>query len=372
MGFVPPEYPYERLEPLRAKADAREGGVVDLSVGTPTDAPAPAVIAALSSSGTERGYPPSIGTPDLREAAAAWMQRRLGVAVDAAREVAACIGTKEFVGTLPQYLRLRSPERDTVLYPAVAYPTYEMGAILAGCRAVAVPVDDAWRLDLSAVSDEDAARALCLWVNTPGNPAGQLDDLDDAAAWGRARGVPIFSDECYVEFTWNAPKRTILSTGNEGVVALHSLSKRSNFAGGRAGFYAGDAELVDYLREVRKHAGFLVPGPVQAAATVALGDDSHIDAQRARYRDRLRYFARVLDAIGLDAPLPEGGFYLWVAAPAGDSWGLAERLAADGGVLVTPGDTFGPAAATHVRIAMVAPLQRLSLVAHRLGVDVEP
>jgi succinyldiaminopimelate transaminase len=367
MGFVPPPYPYDRLDPMKEKADALEGGAVDLSIGTPTDPPPQLVLDALATSNSERGYPASIGTPAFREAASGWMTRRLGVDVPVSA-IAACVGTKELVACTPQYLRLRTPEKDTVLYPAISYPTYEMGAILAGCRAVAVPVDAEWRLDLSAISEEDAARALVLWVNTPGNPAGQLDDLDAAAAWGRARGVPVFSDECYIEFTWDGPRRTILSSGLEGVVAVHSLSKRSNLAGVRAGFYAGDADLVGYLKEVRKHAGFLVPGPVPAAAAAALGDDAHVDAQRERYRERLEYFAGVLrERTGAAVPMPAGAFYLWLPAPDGDAWGFAESLAADGGVLVTPGDTFGPQGAGYVRVAMVQPMDRLELVQRRLA-----
>jgi aspartate/methionine/tyrosine aminotransferase len=352
---------------MKEKAAALEGGVVDLSIGTPNDPPPRIVLDALASSGTERGYPASIGTPAFREAASAWMAGRLGGDVPPSA-VAACSGTKELVASVPQHLHLRTPERDTVLYPALSYPTYEMGAILAGLRAVAVPVDDQDRLDLSAIAEEDAARALVLWVHTPGNPAGQLDDLDEAAAWGRAHGVPVFSDECYVEFTWDGPPRTILSSGLDGVVAVHSLSKRSNLAGARAGFYAGDAELVGYLQEVRKHAGYMVPGPVQAAAVAALGDQSHVDEQRARYDERLRFFAGVLERrTGAPVALPGGAFYLWVPAPDGDAWGFAEQLAADGGVLVTPGDTFGAAGAGHVRVALVQSMERLELVDRRLA-----
>ena len=144
------------------------------------------VVDALAASGAERGYPASIGSPAYREAAAAWMERRLGVTVDPGTELAACIGTKELVTGAPAILRLRAPDRDTVLYPAVTYPTYEMGATLAGCRAVAVPPRADGTLDLDAIDDADAARALCLWVNSPANPSGQLDDLGAAAAWGRA------------------------------------------------------------------------------------------------------------------------------------------------------------------------------------------
>lgn len=365
-GFVPPPYPYDRLDGLRAIADAHEGGVVDLSVGTPTDPAPPAVVAALGDSGTEHGYPPSVGTPGLRAAAAAWIARRLGATVDAT-SVAACVGTKEFVATLPRWLALRAPERDTVLYPEVAYPTYEMGAILAGCRAVPVRVDDHWRLDLATIDATDAARALCLWCNSPANPTGAVDDLRAAAAWGRARGVPVFSDECYVEYTWKGPRHTILSSGPDGVVAVHSLSKRSNLAGARVGFYAGDAELVSYLSEVRKHAGFMVPGPVQAAAVVALDDDGHVDEQAERYRARMALFADALASAGLEAPPPEGTFYLWVPAPGGDAWALAERLARHAGVLVSPGEFYGARGAGHVRIALVQPLERLELAAKRLA-----
>jgi succinyldiaminopimelate transaminase len=367
MGFTPPPYPYDRLDPMKEKAAALEGGVVDLSIGTPNDPPPAFVVEAMATSGSERGYPASIGTPAFRDAALGWMSRRLGVDVPAA-QVGACIGTKEFVASVPQYLRLRTPERDTILYPAISYPTYEMGAILAGCRAVPVPVDEAWHLDLDAISEEDGARALALWVNTPGNPAGQIDDLGAAAAWGRARGVPVLSDECYVEFTWDGPPHTILEHGLDGVVAVHSLSKRSNLAGVRAGFYAGDAALVDYLREVRKHAGCMVPGPVQAAAVAALSDQAHVDEQRARYDERLRFFAGVLERrTGAAVPLPGGGFYLWLPAPGGDAWGFAEELAAEGGVLVTPGDTFGPQGAGYVRVALVQSMERLELVQRRLA-----
>ncbi|HEX7276772.1 MAG TPA: aminotransferase class I/II-fold pyridoxal phosphate-dependent enzyme [Acidimicrobiales bacterium] len=361
-GFTPPPYPYDRLDRLKPLAAGHEGGLVDLSIGTPYDPPPAEVVAALASSGTERGYPSSVGTPAFREAAAGWMRRRLGVDVPVA-DIAVCIGTKELVAAMPQWLRLRDPSRDTVLYPSVSYPSYEMGAILAGCRAVAVDVEGG-RYD--AIQPDEAARALCLWVNTPGNPTGRLTDLEAAAAWGRAHGVPVLSDECYVEFTWADRPRTILEHGAEGVLAVHSLSKRSNLAGLRAGFYAGDADLVYYLSEVRKHAGAMVPGPVQAAAAVALGDDAHVDLQRERYRERLEYFAQVLSGVGADADPPAGSFYLWAAAPGGDAWGLTAWLAKWGGVLVAPGDLYGAAGDGYVRVALVQPMDRLRLVADRL------
>ncbi len=367
LSWTPPPYPYDRLGEIMARAEAHDGGAVDLSVGTPTDAPLPAVVEALGHSGTERGYPASVGSPAFRAAACEWMARRLGVSVEPSA-VAACIGTKELVAGIPQWLRLRLPERDTVLYPAISYPTYAMGATLAGCRAVPVPLDDRYRLDLGAIDPADAARALCLWANTPGNPTGGLDDLAAVAEWGRANDVAVFSDECYIEFTWSGKPHTVLEHGLDGVVAVHSLSKRSNLAGVRVGFYAGDADLVTFLSEVRKHAGFMVAGPVQAAAVAAWADDAHVDAQRDRYQRRLTRMADILDRWGLSVDRPAGAFYLWVEAPGGDAWALTRRLAAEGGVVASPGEFYGPDGSGNVRLAMVQPDDRLELVARRLGV----
>lgn len=366
-GFVPPAYPYDRLDDLRAAALERHDEVIDCSIGAPFDPPPAPVVEALATSGAERGYPPSIGNAAYREAAAEWMAREFGASVDPAGEVAACIGTKEFVATTPHYLKLRRPDRDTVLYPAVSYPSYEMGATLAGCRAVPVPVDDEWRIDLAAIDPADAARALCLWVNTPGNPAGGLDDLAAVAAWGRANDVLVLSDECYIEFTWDGPPRTILTDGIEGVLAVHSLSKRSNLAGVRAGVYAGDADVVGYLREVRKHAGCMVPGPVQAAAVAAWSDQDHVTAQREIYRHRLEVGIELFAAAGVSVPMPGGGFYLWAPAPDGDAWALARRLADEAGVIVSPGEFYGARSAGYVRLAVVQATESLERAAGRFG-----
>jgi succinyldiaminopimelate transaminase len=368
--FRLPPYPYDRLAGLAKVAAAHEGGMVDCSIGTPYDPPLPAVIEALAASGTERGYPASAGSPQLRDGAAAWLVRRF--ALDEAPALAACVGTKELVASVPHLLRLRTPDRDTVLYPAVSYPTYAMGAELAGCRAVPVPAPAgrAGGLDLNAIAPEDAARALLLWSNSPSNPTGGLGDLGAEAAWGRALGVPVFSDECYAEFTWDGPPRSVLQHGSEGVVAVHSLSKRSNLAGVRVGFYAGDPELVEFLRAVRQHAGLMVPGPAQAAGVAALSDDEHVESQRDRYLERLAFLAGILGDYGCPVPLPEGGFYLWVPVPAGpwaDAWVMAEALATDGGILVSPGDLYGDDAAGHVRVAVVQPMERLALVGERLA-----
>ena len=366
-GFVPPPYPYERLDRLVTIATALPGGAVDLSIGTPIDPPLEAVVDALSTSHSERGYPSSPGSAELRRAIVDWIARRFEVTVEDS-QVAACVGTKEFVGTLPQWLRLRRPDRDTVLYPEVAYPTYEMGAILAGCRPVAVPLTASGQLSLEAIAESDASRALALWVNSPSNPTGACDDLGAVAAWGRSHDVPVFSDECYVEFTWQGPPRSILQHGTNGVVAVHSLSKRSNLAGVRVGFYAGDPDLVDYLQQVRKHVGMMVPGPAQAAAVVALDDDHHVVEQRDRYSRRLQRMRQIVERwADIEVPSPAGSFYLW--ADVGDGWRFAERLAGEGGAVVSPGEFYGAVSDQFVRVAVVQPDDRIELVAERLGVD---
>jgi succinyldiaminopimelate transaminase len=379
-AFVPPPYPYERLDTLAAVARAAPGGIVDCSIGTPCD-PVPGVVieAVRAAAAASAGYPPSAGTPALRDAAAAWIERTFGVAIDGSA-IGACLGTKEFVGGLPHLLHRRDPERDTVLYPAVAYPTYQMGAALAGIRAVPVPVDGEWHLDVDAIDPEDARRALVLWVNEPGNPTSSVAshaDLARVAAWGRRHGVIVASDECYVEFAPVAA--TVLASGLDGVLAVHSLSKRSNLAGMRCGFYAGDPTLVHYLVEARKHWGFMAPTPVQAAAVAALGDEAHVADQRSRYAERRKL---VLDALGeLNAPaapaelggldlVHDGGpmsFYLWLRSRSGvGGWTIAERLATLG-LLVSPGDLYGPAGADHVRLALVQPTDRLRLAVERLA-----
>ena len=364
MTFTPPPYPYERLDGIKRIASAHDGGAIDCSIGTPVDPPPTAVLEELARGAGVRGYPPSAGTEDFRRSASGWLARRFGVELgpDA---LAACVGTKEFVASLAGYLHLNAPDKDTVLFPAISYPTYAMGATLAGLRAVAVPVHDG-RLDLASVAATDVARAIVLWSNSPSNPTGGLEDLAAVAAWGRRNGVLVASDECYADYTWSGEATSILRTGVSGVLALHSASKRSNLAGLRVGFYAGDADVVAYLRAVRQHAGLMVPGPVQAAAAVAYNDEEHVTAQRERYRRRLTTLSEALSAFGVDAPLPKGGFYLWCRQVGLDGWALAERLAAVSAIVSSPGELYGEAGAPYVRIAVVQPTERIELAASRL------
>jgi len=376
-GIVLPPYPHDRLDALKQIAAAAPGGMVDVSVGTPVDPMPEIVVQALTAAAAgATGYPATIGSAAYREAAAWWIERRFGCVVTPA-EVVAVIGTKELVASLPRALSLRDPSRDTVLYPAAAYPTYAMGATLAGLRAVPVPVDAQWHIDLAQVSDADASRALVLWLNDPSNPTGAVASpaqMEAAVAWARSRGIVVASDECYAEFTYDADGRaaapvTALRAGNDGVLAVHSLSKRSNLAGFRAGFVAGDGDLVAYLGELRKHGGLMTPAPVQAAAAVALGDDEHVVEQQLRYARRRAKALPALEARGLVHDGGSSTFYLWLRDGTGqqrDGWAIAADLATTG-LIVAPGDFYGEAGSAHVRVALTVTDDALDLVVGRLG-----
>jgi succinyldiaminopimelate transaminase len=374
MAFVPPPYPHDRLEPIKAIAAAVPGGMIDASVGTPVDPMPTVVLEALEDAAPHgTGYPATIGSPGFREAACGWLERRFGCALTT-DDVIACIGTKEVVASFPRLLSLRDPSRDTVLYPAVAYPTYEMGARLAGLRPVPVPVDAAWQLDFDRVDRADAERALLLWLNDPSNPTGAVATparMHDAVEWARTRSIVVASDECYAEFTYDADGTpaapvTALAASTDGVLAVHSLSKRSNMAGLRAGFVAGDRALVTYLGEMRKHGGMMLPSPIQAAARAALSDDAHVREQQARYARRR---ARALPALESRGLVHDGGsstFYLWLrdAERSRDGWAIADDLAATG-LVVAPGDFYGAVSTDHVRVALTLTDEQIDLLCER-------
>jgi succinyldiaminopimelate transaminase len=334
---------------------------VDLSVGTPVD-PVPQVVTdALRAAGNAPGYPATHGTPQLREAAAGWLERRHGVTVPP-DTVLPLIGTKEFIAGLPSLLDCGPG--DVVVYPELAYPTYDIGARLAGARGVAAD-------GLTTLGPEHVQLA---WVNSPANPTGRVlpaAHLAKMVSWARERGTVLASDECYLGLGWAAEPVSVLHPDvsgacAEGVLAVHSLSKRSNMAGYRAGFVTGDPALIARLLEIRKHAGMMMPAPVQAAMAAALADDEHADQQRAVYasrRDRLR---PAVQAAGWEITHSEAGLYLWASRPGLDGWGSVELLAGLG-ILVAPGEFYGPAGSHHVRIALTATDDRIDAAVERLA-----
>ncbi|MEP6696360.1 MAG: succinyldiaminopimelate transaminase [Pseudonocardiales bacterium] len=355
-----PDFPWDRLAPCAQVAREHPGGLVDLSMGTPVD-PTPAVVQdALRGAADASGYPLTAGTPQLRAAVAGWLSRRLGVAGLDPAAVLPTIGSKELVGLLPTLLGLGP--RDRIVHPELAYPTYDIGARVAGAEPVASD-------SLTALGPAPVA---LVWVNSPANPTGQVlpaAHLAKVVSWARQRGAVVASDECYIELGWDAQPVSILHPdvcggSHEGLLAVHSLSKRSNLAGYRAGFVAGDAVLVRRLLAVRRHVGLIVPAPVQTAMTVAYGDEAHVAEQRARYAARRSVLTRALRAFGLRIDHSVAGLYLWATAGE-DCWATVARLAGLG-VLVAPGEFYGPGGRQHVRVALTATDERVAAAAARL------
>ncbi|GAA1627812.1 succinyldiaminopimelate transaminase [Georgenia ruanii] len=370
-GRALPDFPWDSLAPAKTRAAAHPGGIVDLSVGTPVD-PTPAVAQeALRAAANAPGYPQTVGTLALREAVVAWFARRRGVPDLGVDGVLPTLGSKEMVALLPALLGLG--EGDVVVHPQAAYPTYDVGARLAG--ATPVPVGE----DLAAWPEH----ARLVWLNSPGNPDGHVlgaDQLAAVVAWARERGAVVASDECYAELPWRAPWTSegvpslldprVTGGDHSGLLVLYSLSKQSNLAGYRAAFVAGDPALVRPLTEVRKHAGMIVPFPVQEAMTAVLADDAHVEAQRERYRARREVLLGAVEAAGLELdPATAAGLYLWVRAAGRTdvgSWELVDALA-HRGILVAPGTFYGPRGEGYVRVALTATDERVAAAADRLG-----
>jgi succinyldiaminopimelate transaminase len=315
---------------------------------------------ALRAASDAPGYPLTIGTPALRAALVSWVSRRLGCSLPE-QQVVPSIGSKELVSLLPSLLGLAAGSQ--VLIPALAYPTYDVGARLAGC--VPVPVADPTACDPADVG--------LVWLNSPSNPTGEVwsgDRLRAVVDWARSHGILVASDECYLELGWTAEPVSVLDPAvcggsTDGVLAVHSMSKRSNLAGYRAGFVAGDAGAVAAITEARKHLGLLVPAPVQAALTAALGDDDHVVAQKAVYRARRDVLLPAVEAAGFTVSHSEAGLYLWCTRGE-KCWDTVAALAS-AGVLVAPGEFYGAAGAEHVRFALTASDERIAAAADRLS-----
>ncbi|WP_404388360.1 succinyldiaminopimelate transaminase [Humibacillus xanthopallidus] len=364
-----PDFPWDSLAPYKARASAHPEGLVDLSVGTPVD-PTPEVVrAALVAAADAPGYPLTIGTADLRHAIGEWFARRRGVTGLGADAVLPTIGSKELVAWLPTFLGLG--RGDLVGIPAVAYPTYDIGARLAGATSVVAQ-------SLTSLGPLTAATTpKLLWLNSPGNPNGQVlgvPHLRKVVEWARAHDVIVASDECYAELDWREGQvgtttpsilHPDVSGGDHtGLLAVYSLSKQSNLAGYRAAFVAGDPAIIRSVLEVRKHAGMIMPTPVQHAMAVALRDDTHVDAQRAAYGRRRERLLAAVTAAGLRVDHSEAGLYLWVTREE-DCWTTVSALA-DRGILVAPGSFYGAAGGRHVRIALTATDERIDAACSRL------
>lgn len=361
-----PDFPWDLLAPLKATATAHPDGLVDLSVGTPVD-PTPEVVrTALADASDAPGYPQTWGTPVLRETVSDWFARRRGVPDVDPDGVLPTVGSKELVAWLPTLLGLGPG--DIVGIPPIAYPTYDVGARIVGATPQVVG-------SLSALGPlTEATRPKLLWVNTPSNPTGAVlgvGHLAKVVSWARANRVLVASDECYAELGWNGDGATpsildprVCGGSHEGLLAVYSLSKQSNIAGYRAAFVAGDVGLVRGLVEVRKHAGMIVPWPVQQAMVAALRDEAHVVVQKARYAARRAQLRAALERAGFRIDESGAGLYLWATRDE-DCWASVAALA-DRGILVAPGSFYGEAGARHIRVALTAADDRVASACARL------
>ncbi len=354
-------FPWDTLADVTALARSHPDGIVDLSVGTPVDDVAPVIRNALAAASGAPGYPTTAGTPALRASAAAALQRRYGVTGLADDAVLPVIGTKELIAWLPTQLGLGAD--DIIAVPELAYPTYEVGAQLVGAQVV--------RADsLTQLGPQTPA---LVYLNSPSNPTGKVlgvEHLRKVVGWARERGALIASDECYLGLGWDAKPVSVLHPSvcdgeHTGLLAVHSLSKTSSLAGYRAGFVAGDPAVVAELLAVRKHAGMMVPTPVQGAMVAALDDDPHEREQRERYARRRAALMPALQSAGLTVDESEAGLYLWATRgePCRDTVAWLAQL----GILVAPGEFYGPRGSQHVRVALTATDERIDAAVARLS-----
>ena len=361
-----PDFPWDQLASYAATARAHPDGIVNLSIGTPVDPTPPVVQDALRAAADAPGYPQTIGLPETRQAAVDWLERRHSVSGLDIEQVLPVIGSKELIASLPLHLGIGAG--DLVVYPELAYPTYEVSAALVGAEALATD-------SLTALGPRTPR---LLWLNSPSNPTGRVlpvEHLRKVVDWCRERGVLLVSDECYLDCVWEGTALSVLHPdvsggSHDGLLAVHSLSKRSNLAGYRCGFVAGDRAVVDELLAVRKNLGLIMPTPQQIAMVTALTDNAHVAEQHARYAARRATLRGALEAAGFTIDHSEAALYLWSQRDAesggDDCWDTVSWLA-DRGILVAPGAFYGPAGARHVRVAFTATNERIDAAVQRLS-----
>ncbi|QNQ89987.1 succinyldiaminopimelate transaminase [Corynebacterium poyangense] len=358
-----PDFPWDTLTEARRTAEQHPDGIINLSIGTPVDEVAPGLQLALSEAAAEPGYPATSGTLELREALAESLARRYGISGVAESAILPVIGTKEAIAWLPTLLGLGAG--DTVVIPELAYPTYEVGALLAGCQVR--------RTD--ALFNLGPETPSLVFINSPSNPTGKvlgIDHLRKVVEFARERDVIIVSDECYLGLGWNDEEHPPISIldprvcegDHRNLLAIHSFSKTSNLAGYRSGFLAGDHDLISELLEVRKHAGLMMPTPVQHATRAAAEDDAQEQLQKLRYAERRAQLLPALIKAGFRVDDSDAGLYLWSTRHE-DCWDTVNWLA-QRGILVAPGAFYGPRGKQHVRIALTGTDNAIAEAVQRL------
>lgn len=355
---------YPMVEMSRRKAALLDAGrtVYDFSIGDPND-PTPAFIReAISGAITEvSSYPSARGTPALRRSIADYLGRRFGVDVDPETQVLPTSGSKEAVFHMPLLVVDPAAEDRAVIFPDPGYPAYQRGALFAGGEPVALRLSDDFRMRPWELPTEVLRRARMMWINTPHNPTGAVLDADHLRRiWElcREHEILLVNDECYADIYQDAAPASLLEVAREGVLVLHSLSKRSGMTGYRAGFVAGDPVAIEALHSLRTNPGLAPTDFVNAGAAVAWADDAHAEERRAIFRAKKQVMLRFFEEAGIEVAASEATFYLWLRCPGGDDQAWALELL-EHGIVVTPGSSLGVAGAGagYVRVALVPTLE---------------
>jgi succinyldiaminopimelate transaminase len=359
-----PSYPMIALEQQKRGMLARGLRVFDFGTGDPIEPTPPAIRAAMVAGVSAVSQYPSVhGQPEMRQAAADYLQRRFSVAVDPETEILPTMGSKEAIFHLPMVLVQVPSERDLVLYGEPAYPVFEIGALFAEAWTYAVPLNanNRYLMDPDLVPEASLRRAAVVFLNYPHNPTGQC--LPDALyrAWVAARdqyGFTLVSDECYADLWYEEPRpRCVLEFGKKGCLAVHSLSKRSGMTGYRSGFIAGDKDLLAHYRRYRASMGNAPQDFVQAASTVAWSDSAHVEERRQLFAEKRRVLKDHFRKIGLAVYPGTASLFLWVGVPEGMTDLAYAQRCAEHGVLVAPGSFFGKGQERFFRVALVPSLE---------------
>jgi succinyldiaminopimelate transaminase len=353
-------YPFVRLNQAAAALRAEGRDVIDFGMGDPREPTDPRIIQALKDGVRERmGYPAAVGLPELREAVAAWVERRFGAVLDPQRHVIPTLGSKEAIFSFADVVLDVAGGRDTVVLSEPGYPVAVRGAQFAHANLVELPLleRNGFLMDVDSVPAKTWRRAALVWVNYPNNPTGATAPLafyERLAALARQYDFVLASDEAYTELWFGEPPVSALQLDDwTNLAVFNTLSKRSSMTGYRSGFVAGDPEIVAALQRFRPNVGTAPQEFVQRASVVAWGDEEHVERARASYAAKRELFLGLFARKGLRNAGGPSTMYLWVAVPDGET---SERFATrllEQGVLVAPGSFLGASGEGYVRFALV-------------------
>jgi LL-diaminopimelate aminotransferase len=371
-----PPYVFARLDELKARAREQGLDLIDLGMGNPDGAtPQPVVEAAVAAiqNPANHGYPPFEGTASFRRTITKWYSRRYNVELDPESEALPLLGSKE---GLAHFAIAYINPGDLVLVPSPAYPVLFRGPIIAGAKVhnIILKPENDWVIDLGSIPDSVAEQAKILYFNYPSNPTGATAPREfykDIVAFAHKHQILLVHDLCYAELAFDGYQPTSLLEipgGKEIGVEFHTMSKTYNMAGWRVGFVVGNSKIIQGLRTLKTNLDYGIFSALQTAAETALQlPDSYLHEVQERYRTRRDFMVAGLAELGWNIPKPLAAMYLWVpCTPGMSSTDFALNVLQQTGVVVTPGNAFGPGGEGYVRISLIADCDRLGEALRRL------